>query len=146
MNETVKLFLLFSMVAIIVLIIANIELAINKNKSIYSGELMKTFEMIPVRKTGLKDPIWIYNTKNTHARDIRFTTNHNYNKYIKSTIDEHLASKMNKPLFSVLTYNLDGYDSSGYTYSMPGWYLYVMEPNMNSVNEAKNRINEYLKG
>ena len=48
--------------------------------------------------------------------------------------------------WEVDSYNLDGYDSSGYTYSMPGWYLYVMEPNMNSVNEAKNRINEYLKG
>lgn len=48
--------------------------------------------------------------------------------------------------WKVDSYNLDGYDSSGYTYSMPGWYLYVMEPNMSSVNNARNKINEYLKG
>ena len=38
-----------------------------------------------------------------------------------------------------------GYDSGGYTYSYPGQYLYVMEPDYDSVAEAKNRIKEMLK-
>lgn len=39
-----------------------------------------------------------------------------------------------------------GYDSGGYTYSMPGWYLYVMEPDMDSVNTAKNKIKNVING
>ena len=38
-----------------------------------------------------------------------------------------------------------GYDSANYTYSYPGQYLYVMEPDYDSVNAAKDRIKEMLK-
>ena len=38
-----------------------------------------------------------------------------------------------------------GYNSSNYTYSMGTKYkLYVMEPNWNSVNSAKDKIKEVL--
>lgn len=38
--------------------------------------------------------------------------------------------------------SLDGYDSSNYTYSYSGSKLYVMEPNYNTVENAKNKILE----
>ena len=38
-----------------------------------------------------------------------------------------------------------GYNSSNYTYSMGTKYkLYVMEPNWNSVNSAKDKIKEVI--
>ena len=39
---------------------------------------------------------------------------------------------------------LIGYDGSNQTYSWPGQYLYVMIPDENSVNNAKNKINDVL--
>ena len=46
--------------------------------------------------------------------------------------------------WSVESISLDGNDGSRYTYSMPGWLLYVMIPNINTVNEASIKINNYL--
>ena len=40
--------------------------------------------------------------------------------------------------------SLDGYNSNNYTYSMPGWYLWVMEPDISSINNAKVKINNIM--
>ena len=40
--------------------------------------------------------------------------------------------------------SVTGYDSANYTYSYPGQYLYVMEPDYNSLETAKNKIKETL--
>lgn len=104
MNETVRLILIFIAVAIIVVLIANIELYINKQKAIYSSSLVKRYEMLTPRKTGLQDPIWIFNTKNVHAKDIQFPHGFNKNKFTKSRIQEHLASKLNRPISDLFTY------------------------------------------
>lgn len=42
--------------------------------------------------------------------------------------------------------NLNGYDSQNYTYSMGSAMLYVMEPDMNTVNKAKDVINKIING
>ena len=42
--------------------------------------------------------------------------------------------------------NLNGYDSQNYTYSMGSAKLYVMEPDMNTVNKAKDVINKIIEG
>ena len=39
---------------------------------------------------------------------------------------------------------VNGYDSGNYTYSYPGQYLYVMEPDYETLNNAKNKIKETL--
>ena len=51
------------------------------------------------------------------------------------------------PKWNVKTLNLNGYDSHNYTYSYnSGSMLYVMEPDVNTVNKASKVINEMLKG
>lgn len=46
--------------------------------------------------------------------------------------------------WNVTMISLDGAGSYNYTYSMPGWNLYVMEPDYNTVNKAKEEINKVL--
>lgn len=51
------------------------------------------------------------------------------------------------PKWNVKTLNLNGYDSHNYTYSYnSGSMLYVMEPDVNTVNKASSVINGMLKG
>lgn len=51
----------------------------------------------------------------------------------------------NMPKWNVKTLNLNGYDSHNYTYSYnSGSMLYVMEPDYNTVNKAKEIINGML--
>ena len=102
MRESIKLILIFIGVSLVVLLIANVELHINKRKAIYEGELMKQYVYLPPRKTGLSDPIWVFNTKNVHTKDINFPPGFNKNKYLKIRIEEHIASKMNKPVLELL--------------------------------------------
>ena len=59
---------------------------------------MKTYECILPSKTGLNDPIWIFNTKNVKANQIDYPRSYNKNNYVKYSINEHLASKLNKPI------------------------------------------------
>ncbi len=47
--------------------------------------------------------------------------------------------------WSVESIQVNGYDSSNYTYSYPGQYLYVMEPDYDTLNTAKNKIKELLE-
>ncbi len=59
-------------------------------------------------------------------------------KIIKKEIDEPHN-------WQIESISLDGYDSSNYTYSYSKSKLYVMEPNMESVNAAKNTIASIVK-
>ena len=62
-------------------------------------------------------------------------------KLINSFINLQVKKKFN---WSVESTEVNGYDSGNYTYSYPGQYLYVMEPDYNTVETAKNRIKELL--
>lgn len=73
--------------------------------------------------------------------DGSFETNMKTNeltKLIKNQIDS-------MPSWSIESQSVNGRDSSNYTYSYAGQKLYVMEPDMNTVNEAKLKIEEVLK-
>lgn len=48
------------------------------------------------------------------------------------------------PNWTVETYSLNGSDSSNVTYTYGDQILYVMNPNMDTVNEAKNKIKEMM--
>ena len=51
----------------------------------------------------------------------------------------------NMPKWEVESIAVTGYNSSNYTYSMGMRYkLYVMEPDYNSVEKAKKKMNEVL--
>ena len=102
MNPTIEFFLTLTIIAVIVLVISNIELFINKNKSVYSNKLCKTFEIIPPEKTNLHDPIIIFNTKRTHARDLNLQDKYKNKAFIKQRMDEHIASKLNRPLVELV--------------------------------------------
>ena len=55
--------------------------------------------------------------------------------FIKNQINNNIS-------WDIESISLDGYDSSNYTYSYSGSKLYVMEPNYNTVENAKNKILE----
>ena len=48
----------------------------------------------------------------------------------------------NNPNWNIESISVDGYDSSNYTYSYYGSKLYVMEPNMETVKIARDKIKE----
>lgn len=50
------------------------------------------------------------------------------------------------PTWNVNAYNLDGFGSSNYTYSMGKRLLYVMEPDLDTVNNANTYINGIIEG
>ena len=50
----------------------------------------------------------------------------------------------NNLTWSVDTYTVTGFDASNTTFSMPGFYAYVMVPNEDTVNEAKQLIADTL--
>ena len=102
MNPTVEFFLTLTIIALIVLVVSNIELFINKNKSVYSEKLCKTYITISPNKTGLRDPIVIFNTKRIHGRDLDLTSIYGTNNYIKRPMNEHIASKLNRPLVELI--------------------------------------------
>ena len=63
------------------------------------------------------------------------------NDDIKLFIKNELDTPSNWEIESI---SLRGYDDSGYTYSMPGWLLYVMQPEQSSIIEAQNKINKII--
>lgn len=69
-----------------------------------------------------------------------FQTNIDSNR-IYDLVKMQLASM---PKWKIETYSLNGFDSSNYTYSMGDMMLYVMEPDYNTVNEAKEKIKNLL--
>lgn len=73
--------------------------------------------------------------------DGSFETDMSYNQ-ITSFVKNEL-SDLKK--YEVETYNLDGTGSSESTYSMGSQKLYVMIPDENTVNTAREKIQEYLK-
>ena len=91
--------------------------------------------------------------KVTESNDI------NYYVSILEAIENNFQTNMDKKLingfinlqvknnynWSVESIQVTGYDSANYTYSYPGQLLYVMEPDYNSLETAKNKIKEVLK-
>lgn len=60
---------------------------------------------------------------------------------ISALVKMQLASM---PSWSIESINLDGSGKSEFTYSYSGQRLYVMEPDMNTVNNAKQKIQEVI--
>lgn len=64
----------------------------------------------------------------------------------KTMINDIINLQVSKNIsWSTESISVTGYDSSNYTYSYPGQLLYVMEPDYDSLNTAKNRIKEIIE-
>ena len=88
----------------------------------------------------------------------KVTQSKDVNTYIKllDTLQDSFQTNIDKKMFNgfinlqvknnynwqVESIQANGYDSGNYTYSYPGQYLYVMEPDYDSLNNAKNKIKE----
>lgn len=72
------------------------------------------------------------------------------NKY-ETNIDKKLLQEIittqinNKKKWNITYTTVDGFDKEDYTYTYPNQKLYVMYPNYDTVNIAKEKINEILK-
>lgn len=66
----------------------------------------------------------------------------NMDKKVITSLAKFQINKM--PSWNIEKISVNGTDSSNYTYSYPGQKLYVMEPDMQTVNEASNKIKEVL--
>ena len=91
----------------------------------------------------------------------KVTASNDINTYLKllSTLENSIQTNIDKKMINFIinlqvsnnyswqieSIQANGYDSSNYTYSYPGQLLYVMEPDYNSLNSAKEKINAYLK-
>ena len=145
MNETIKFIFIFTLISVLVFVIANIEMIINKNIAVYSGELTKNIQMISSNKTGLNDPIWIFNSKYVHMKDIQFPFKYHKSDFVKEPIEEHLASKINRPFFEFINHLKKSFKSTMpinnlyKTLSKGEEAIYVVDPGT-GMNETKYKI------
>jgi len=71
-------------------------------------------------------------------------------KSFQTNLDNQSITKLVKlqlnkmPKWEMINQSLNGKDSSAYTYSYPKKELYVMKPDEETINEAKQKINEIL--
>lgn len=106
MNDTFKFFIIVVIIIIVLLIVANVELKLVEQKAIYTVPLNKTYLILPPSKTGLQEPIYIYNSKKIKSKSVPKISGYNENSYKKCCVDKHLATKLNdklKELVSVVT-------------------------------------------
>lgn len=91
----------------------------------------------------------------------KVTTSNDINNYLNllSVMEDSLQTNLDKNLingfinlqvknnlnWTTESISVNGYDSSNYTYSYPGQLLYVMEPDYNSLNIAKDKIKEIIE-
>lgn len=91
----------------------------------------------------------------------KVTSSNDINNYLNllSVMEDSLQTNLDKNLingfinlqvknnfnWTTESISVNGYDSSNYTYSYPGQLLYVMEPDYNSLNIAKDKIKEIIE-
>ena len=90
----------------------------------------------------------------------KVTASNDINVYMKllNVLEDSMQTNMDKKLINgfinlqvksnfnwqVESIQVTGYDDGGYTYSYPGQYLYVMQPDYDSLETAKNRISSII--
>ena len=91
----------------------------------------------------------------------KVTESKDINTYLKllNTIEDSFQTNIDKKMingfinlqiknnynWNIESIQANGYDDGGYTYTYPGQYLYVMQPDYDSLNTAKNKIKELLE-
>ena len=94
----VKFVFIVITIVITIIILANLELYMNKRNCIFSVSLSKDSSVFLPEYTGFMDPVYVYNSKKIKKRDLNYQVGYNEGKYIKKNIQEHVASKISNPL------------------------------------------------
>ena len=97
MGLNIKFIVILTTIALVVILLANIELYFNKKHCVLSLTLSKNTNTLMPENTGFMDPIYIYNSKHIKRRDINYQPGYNERQYVKKTLDEHVASKISHP-------------------------------------------------
>lgn len=97
MSIAINITYLLIALAIIVIILSNVELSHSKRSSALSMELPKTSFTIDPNKFGTKYPITIYNTNLIKRRQLKLQTNADI-LYVKHEVPVHIASKITQPI------------------------------------------------
>lgn len=86
------------------------------------------------------------NDINTYLSLLNTLENSFQTNFDKKLINSFLNLQVkNNYKWQVESIQVNGYDDGGYTYSYPGQYLYVMQPDYNSLETAKSRIKEIIE-
>ena len=93
-----NIWLILAFVVVIVIILAIIELEINKSHSRLSFALLKDYDVIMPDISGCYDPIYIYNAKRMKRREIKLMPMYSPNDYEKKKIETHVASRITNEL------------------------------------------------
>lgn len=101
-----KFIFVMLMIMIILLVISSIELYINKRKAIWCASPSQGGIVImpdSSKKAKTTDPIYIYNSKKIKREDLDYQIGYDENLYTKKRINEHIASKINTPIKSIIS-------------------------------------------
>lgn len=93
-----NIWLILAFVITIVIILAIIELEINKRRAIISFALLKDYDVIMPDISGCYDPIYIYNAKRMKRREVKLMSMYSQNDYEKKKIETHVASRITNEL------------------------------------------------
>lgn len=90
------------MLAVLVYILANIELILCKNKSKLVIDIPPTSTVIQPEQLNLKYPIYIINKSKVKPEDLKYPPTFNKDNYKKFEIPIHIATKLNQPIKSMI--------------------------------------------
>ena len=94
----VKFIIILITIVLMVILLSRIELYINERKSMISVSVLKNSCVLLPSYTGLKDPVYIYNSNKVKKKDLRYEGGYVKSEYVKKDIHEHVASKIFTPL------------------------------------------------
>ena len=93
-----KFIAILVVVALVVLVMANLELYLNKRRSFATIAANKYSNILLPKDTGLMDPVYVYNSKKIKRRDLNYQVGYSTRMYSKRTIHEHIASRVMRPI------------------------------------------------
>lgn len=97
MKLNIKFISILLVIAVVVIILANIELYVNKKHCALSLTLSKNSNTLLPENTGFEDPIYIYNSKHVKRKDLIYQPGYVEEEYVKKVLNEHVASKISHP-------------------------------------------------
>lgn len=102
MNFIINTAYVLVLLAVLVYLLANIELTICKHKSKLVIDIPSISTMIRPEQLNLKYPIYIINKSRTKPEDIKYPSTVNKDNYKKFEIPIHIATKLNRPIKSMI--------------------------------------------
>lgn len=89
-------------VALIAIIISLFEIHRSKRIARFKSLPPYTYFVVLPKYSGLKHPMYVYNTVKTHRRDIKYEPGYVADDYVKYRIHEHLVSQLGRNVNKML--------------------------------------------